>query len=213
MIDRKLVKIEISKIVGNETSELKLNYQDQKYDLVQAFASHKLELVRSRLQQLVETNNYKLNLALPDRYLVIREEHYYSIWAIDLNQDQTDVLQQSQWDLELQQASIWLFQELWMQCQDLMGAKQLQIFIDDLLMVNSRLKSLGDIERLLGYDPLSSTMLGNWTRSDFSGFDRQLCQLVQKKIGREFGKRLTSEIVQSMPASLRSTLVELIIDN
>jgi hypothetical protein len=216
MIDRKLVKIEISKRVGNQASGLKLSYQDQKYDLVQAFSSHKLELVRSRLQQLVEANNYKLNLALPDRYLVIREEHYYSVWAIDLTHIQADILQQSQWDLELQQASIWLFQELWMQCQDLMGAQQLQIFINDLLTVNPQLKSLGDIERLLGYDPLNSMMLVNWIRADFEKLDRQLYQLVQKKIGREFGMRLTNEIVQSMPTSHRSILVdilELIINN
>ena len=210
MIDRELVKIEISKIVGNQSSRLVANYQDQKYNLVQAFSSHKLELVRSRLQQLVEANNYKLNLALPDRYLVIREEHYYSIWGIDLTQIQADTLQQSQRDLELQQASIWLFQELWMQCQDLMGTQQLQIFIHDLLMVNPQLKSLEDIERLLGYDRFNSMMLVNWTSADFQRLDRQLYQLVQKKVGREFGMRLTKEIIQSMPISLRSILVDIL---
>jgi hypothetical protein len=210
IIDRQLVKIEISKIAGKQISGLKLNYQDQKYDLVQAFASHKLELFRAQLQQLIETNKRKVNLDLPDRYVAIREEHYYSIWAIDLTQSQAEMLQQSEWNLELQQASIWLFQELWLQCQDLLGAKQLQVFIDDLLMANPQLKSPEQIERLLGCDPLSSTMLVNWNRSELSRFDRQLYQLVQKKIGREFGTSLTIDIIQSMPASLQSTLVDIL---
>jgi hypothetical protein len=210
IIDRKLVKIEISKVAGKQTSGLKLNYQDQKYNLVQAFASHKLELVRSRLQQLIEANSRNINLDLPDRYLAIQEEHYYSIWVIDLTQIQADILQQSQLDLELQQATIWLFQELWLQCQDLLGTKQLQVFIDDLLMKNSQLKSLKEIELLLGCDPLNSTMLVNWTRSELSGFDRQLYQLIQKKIGREFGTRLTIDIIESMPTSLRSILADIL---
>ena len=33
--------------------------------------------------------------------------------------------------LELQQASILLFQELWLQWQDLLGARQLQVFAKD----------------------------------------------------------------------------------
>jgi hypothetical protein len=213
IIDRQLVKIEIAKVAVRQTSELKLNYQDQKYNLVQAFASHKLELFRSRLQQLIDTNNRSVNLKLPDRYVAIREEHYYSIWAIDLTESQADIWQQSQRDLELQQASIWLFQELWIQCQELLGANQLQVFVENLSSVNPQLKFLAEIDGLLDCDPLSSTILADWTRSDVSEFDRQLYQLVQKKIGREFATTLTIDIIRSMPNSLQSQLLELIINN
>ena len=210
IIDRKLVTIEISPIAGKQTGGLRLNYQDQTYDLVQAFASQQRELVQRRLQQLIDANNSGVNLAMPDRYLAIHEEHYYSIWVVSLTQNQANILQQSQRDLELQQASIWLFQELWFQCQDLLGVQQLQVLIDNLLMANPHIQSLRDVDLLLGLDPSSSVMLMNWIPSDFVGLDRQLYQLIQKKIGREFGRTLTTDIIQSMPDSLRSILVDIL---
>ena len=62
--------------------------------------------------------------------------------------------------LELQQASILLFQELWLQWQDLLGARQLQVFAKDLLAVTPQIQAAGDLDRLLALDPLGLCRLG-----------------------------------------------------
>jgi hypothetical protein len=206
IIDSKLVEIEISTRADEGKSGLILNYQGEKYDLVQAFASHKLDLAQARWQQLINTNSSPANIAGIDRYLVVREDRYYSVWALG----EPIRLERLDRDLELQQASIWLFQELWLQWQDLLGANQLQVFTDDLLRVNPQLQTRVDLDRLLSLDPWASAKLGNWSEVDFIAFDRQIYQLTQRKVGREFGTRLTIDMMESMPASWRSILVDIL---
>jgi hypothetical protein len=210
IIDSKLVEIEISTCADEGKSGLNLKYQGRKYDLVQAFASHKLDLMQSRLQQLIDTNSSAANIAGIDRYLVVQEDRYYSVWVIDVALGEAIGWAQLDRDLELQQASIWLFQELWLQWQDLLGANQLQAFADNLLEVSPPLKSGVDLDRLLSLDPLASAKLAGWTDVDLIAFDRQIYQLTQRKVGREFGTRLTIDIVESMPDSLRSILVDIL---
>jgi hypothetical protein len=179
IVDAPLVNIEISINPDRCDRRLRLNYHGQKYDLVQAFASHKFELAQQRLQQQIAADT-----SLRARSLLVRD------------------------NLGLQQASIWLFQEIWLQWQDLLGERQLQIFADNLLGVNSLLRSRADLDRLLSLDPLSSEQLGNWERADFIKFDRQLCDLTQKKMGQQFGHKLTIDIVESMPDLLRTILLD-----
>ncbi len=210
IVDSKLVEIEISTFAGERNSGLRLNYQGQKYNLVQAFASHKSELVQERLQQLMTTNHYPVDVSIADRYLVVSEERYYSLWALDLVQSRSIRLTKPDHDLELQQASIWLFQELWLQWQDLLGKQQLQSCAENLLIANSRLKSAVAFDRLLNLDPLTVEKLPTWVQSDFIAFDRQLYHLTQQKIGREFGTRLTIDIIESMPDALRLTLIDVL---
>jgi hypothetical protein len=220
IIDLQLVDIEISTLseahpivpgeqLRRQTARLKLNYQGQRYDLVQAFASHKLELVQKRLHQLIVRANNAANPPVPERYLMVREIGYYSLWTLDSNLDLTN-LADSKCGLALQQASIWLFQELWLQWQDLLGTNQLQVFAENLLAVNSQLQSAADLDRLLSLDPLATARLGEWSELDLIAFDRQLYQLTQKKVGQKFGTSLTIDIIESMPDSLRSTLVNIL---
>ena len=108
----------------------------------------------------------------------------------------------------MQQASIWLFQELWLQWHDLLGAGQLQVFADSLLAVNPQLGSWIDLERLLNLDPLTLDKLASWSELDFIRFDRQLCDLTQKKMGQQFGNKLMIDIIESMPDLLQSTLID-----
>jgi hypothetical protein len=219
IIDLQLVKIEIVPIDDRgRSSGLRLNYQGQIYDLVQAFASNKRDRAEQKLWQLQEIEGH-----VTDRYLLVREVGYYSLWKIALEQlrlqtgssltaRSSDRQAESQGEiaLELQQASIWLFQELWLQWQDLLGARQLQVFADSLLAVTPQLQSWVDLDRLLSLDPIATVKLESWSEKDFTAFDRQLYQLAQKKMGQQFGTKLTLDIIETMPDPLRSTLVNIL---
>jgi hypothetical protein len=215
IIDPQLVNIEIAPLPGDRKSGIRLNNRGQRYNLVQAFASHKLERAEQQLQQLIERSSDAAKKITPDRYLLVREVGYYSLWELDRSTlNPPNQHQQSESNLavtlELQQASIWLFQELWAQWQDLLGAGQLQVFTDNLLAITPQLKSWVDLDRLLILDPLSTDKLGAWAESDFITFDRQLYHLTQKKIGQQFGAKLTIDIIQAMPDKLRSTLLNIL---
>lgn len=205
IIDLPSVKIEISNLSGNLAAELKLSYHGQRYDLVQAFASNKLELAKRRLEQMIAA--IPANRSDPYRYLLVQEAEYYSLWTLHSMLDSADLTGSTNCDLELQAASIWLFQELWLQWQDLLGTAQLPVFADNLVGVNARIKSRTDLDQLLNLDPLNSAKLADWCQADFIAFDQQLYQLTQKKIGHQFGNKLTVDIIESMPDALRATLL------
>ncbi len=205
IIDAPLVNIEISTAADNLGSSLRLNYHGQKYGLVQAFASSKLKLAQQRWEQKIAVDK-----AVPAQYLLVREVGYYSLWILDQNVNLASLDEKSNHNLELQQASMWLFQELWLQWQDLLGARQLQIFADNLLDINSPLRSRADLDRLLSLDPSSHQQLDDWEPDDFSKFARQLSNLTQLKMGQQFGHKLTIDIIESMPDSLQTILLNIL---
>ena len=199
---------------------LRLNYQGQGYDLIQAFASHKLDRAQQlqRSRQIVgdgtTTRQDPANRASPDRYLLVREVDYYSVWELaPASLEPVGIVRDALVEnecvpvLELQQASLWLFQELWLQWQDLLGERQLKVFAKELLSVTPQLQTWVDLDRLLMLDPLDPVKLGSWSELDFRAFDRQLYQLTQQKLGHQFGTKLTIDIIEAMPASCRSILV------
>ena len=211
IIDPQLVNIEITPLTGDRASRLRLNYQGQIYDLVRAFANDKRERAEQQLAQLMAIDRDLGTFT--DRYLLVGEVGYFSLWELDRSIPNISNLERQaelKNDLALQQASIWLFQELWLQWQDLLGARQLQAFADNLLKVTPQLGSGVDIDRLLSLDPLAPTKLGSWSELDFITFDRQLYQLTQKKLGQQFGTKLTIEIIQAMPDSWQSILTNIL---
>ncbi len=213
IIDPQLVNIEIANLPGERKSGLRLNYRGQIYDLVQAFATHKRERAEQQLQQLIEVDANAVKRSTTDRYLLVQEVGYYSLWKLDLKLNRSILNYQAERDreiLELQQASIWLFQELWLQWQDLLGAKQLQIFAEYLVANTPQLKSEVDLDQLLILDPLATAQLAVWSELDSIAFTRQLYQLTQKKIGHQFGTKLTIDIIQAMPDSLRLVLIDIL---
>ena len=207
------VDIEISTLPDDRHSRLRLNDRGHTYNLIQAFAITKLDRAQQQLQQLIELNRDPASSSNSNRYLLILEVDYYSLWELDRSiatsslNDRID--DERETILELQQASIWLLQELWLQWQDLLGARQLQVFAKDLLAVTPQIHAEGDLDRLLALDPLDLARLG-WSKQDFMTFDRQLYQLAQKKMGRQFGTQLTIDIIQAMPDSLQITLSEVL---
>jgi hypothetical protein len=218
--DPKLVNIEIVTLAGDDKSGLRLTDRGKVYNLVRVFASHQLDLAQQQLQQLHTTNSDSTCLTSMDKYVLVREANYYSLWELDRLLEQaasslppkpaTVVDRDRQTRLELQQASIWLFQELWLQWQDLLGDRQLHLFATALLAVTPSLQSQGDLDRLLSLDPLATKRLEAWSNSDWIEFDRQLYHLTQKKVGRQFGTNLTIDITQAMPEALRSTLTSIL---
>ena len=211
IIDAPLVHIEIPILADNRISRLRLNYHGQRYDLVQAFASHKLELAQQRRQQEIAVDPAVSDAdfeRLSQQYLLVREVGYYSLWVLDRIVNPASENRGSNRNLGLQQASLWLFQEIWLQWQDLLGERQLQIFADNLLAANSPLRSRTDLDRFLSLDPLSSEQLDDWKSADLIRFDRQLCDLTQKKMGQQFGNKLMIDIIESMPDLLQSTLID-----
>ena len=203
IINAPLVNIEVFSYPEQRDARLQLNYHGQRYDLIQAFASHKFELAQQRWQQQIGANT-----AVSDQYLLVREVGYYSLWVLNQIVNPSSISRASHGNLGLQQASIWLFQELWLQWQELLGERQLQIFIGNLLATNSHLRSKKDLDLLLNLDPLASEQLDHWSQADFITFDQQLCDFTQKKMGQQFGHELTLDIIESMPDLLRSTLMD-----
>jgi hypothetical protein len=214
--DPQLVNIEIVTLPGDRTSRLRLTYREQIYNPIRVFASHKLDLAQQQLQHL--------NTIDTDKYLLVREANYYSLWQLDPLLSQTasrltpktsisnDRLASGNGEtgVELQQASIWLLQELWLQWQNLVGERQLHSFVETLLAQTPQLQTQVDLDRLLSLDPLANSNLGAWTELDWIAFDRQLYQLTQKKIGQRFATNLTSDILAAMPTTLGSILANIL---
>ncbi len=212
--DPQLVNIEIATVPNRGISGLKLTYQGQRYDLIQAFGDRKLDAARQQWQQLMSLDNSYKNSVETDRYLLVGEVGYYSLWALDRSQPMSSLpvvkptASKDALGLELQQATIWLFQELWFQWQDLVGATQLQVFAENLVAQTPQFQSRVDLDRLLELDPLATTRLAAWTELDFSTFAREVYHLTQKKLGQQFGTQIASEIIQSMPEFMQSILVD-----
>jgi hypothetical protein len=229
-----LINIKISPPLDQQQSTLRLSYQDQSYTLIQAFVHHKVDRAERKLHQLRKIDRQLDGINFTDRYLLIREEKYFSLWEVsesssvkeiaEMNDNVDPASQVSQnlasshqllpSSLAFQQASIWLFQELWLQWQELLGPGQVEVFAKNLLMLVPQVKSAADLDQLLALDPLNSDQLAahfvNWSQPDLAVFDRQLYQLTQKKMGQQFGTKLTLEIIESMPTNLRSVLLEIL---
>ncbi len=230
-----LINIEISPLLDQPQSTLRLYCQDQSYDLIQAFAVHKIDRAEQKLHQLRRIDRQQGNSNLADRYVLIREEKYFSLWEISRSLPVQMIMattfsvdhpsqvpanfagtnqQSPQPSLILQQASVWLFQELWLQWQELLGTGQVSVFAKNLLTLIPQVQAWADLDRLLALDPLNSDQLAahliTWSKLDLAMFDRQLYQLTQKKMGQQFGTKLTLEIIESMPANLRSALLEIL---
>ena len=211
--DSQLVNIEIATLPHRGISGLRLTYQDRKYDLIQAFSDRKLDAAQQQWRQLMSLPNTTENSAATDRYLLLREVGYYSLWALDRSLPMSSIARPQtdghhELGLELQQASLWLVQELWLQWQDLVGARQLQVFAENLVMHTPPLQSRADLDRLLALEPMATARLAVWTELDFRTFARQVYHLTQQKLGQQFGTQIVSDIIQSMPELLRSTLVD-----
>jgi hypothetical protein len=212
IVDQQLVDIEIVTSSSGVGSELRLNYQAQVYHLHQAFAVPKLDAAAATLTDKVQQQWQQLTATHGDRYLLVREVGYYSLWELARPNALSSALaiefidRQISVELSLQQASIWLFQELWLRLEDLVGARQLQALADSLLAVTPQLKSWVDLDRLLTLDPLKTDRLSTWIDHDFATFDRQLYHLTQRKLGQKFGTELTIDIIQNMPERLQLVL-------
>jgi hypothetical protein len=209
IVDQQLVDIEIFTNAGDIESQLRLNYQGQFYHLHQAFAVPKLDELATALGERVKQKLQQLTAQHGDRYLLVREVGYYSLWELDRAKFDPALIELSLIDrqipigLELQQASVWLFQELWLQLAESIGERQLQVLAENLVTVTPPARSWLDLDRLLTLDPLKTGKLDTWAEADFATFDRQLYHLTQRKIGRKFGTELTIDIIQTMPERLQ----------
>jgi hypothetical protein len=220
-IESQLVKIEIATTSDPGKSLLELYYQGQIYTLAIAVASHKLDTldpsIRARteqqLQQSIGANSNIWQTHPGNRYLLVREVGYYSLWKLESSPQiganlVTEIEPEIQ-RLELVRASIWLFQEVWLQLEHLLGSNQLPLLTDRLLRV-TKFQSRGDLDRLLSIDPTGGEILDNYVNLDWAEFDRQLYEFTQKKLGRQFGTKLIEEIIQTMPDSLKLSIEQIL---
>jgi hypothetical protein len=193
---------------GDRYSQLRLDRDGRTYDFVRVFSDKQSDLARQYLQQLSQAAAAR---SATDLYILVREAKCYSLWkqqqtsmSIDANEPlpQADLL-------TLQQASLCLFQELWVQWEDLLGTQQLQIFARALSIAIPQLAERADIDRLLNLDPLAAQALDGWTAADWLALDRQLYRLTQKKMGDRFGSNTIAEIIDSLPAHLAPILTDL----
>lgn len=215
--DLESVNIEIAAIPDRQLAGLRLTYQDRTYDLIRIFGDRQLDLAQQQFQDLSLKQNAAGMLATPDKYLLVREVGYYSLWALANAHQQPIVLgranlveRRAETSLELQQASMWLLQEIWLQWQELLGTRQLQIFSENLIAIAPQLQSRTDLDRLLAMSPMTPIALKAWESADLIAFDRHIYQLAQQKLGRQFGTELTIEIVRSMPPQLQSALTNVL---
>jgi hypothetical protein len=221
VIESQSVKIGIAASAGGEKSVLRLNYRSQTYDLVRVFATHHLEPtdvtipkpIVDRLQRSFGVNSPDaVTKLLAEEYLLVREIGYYSLWQLDRS---TSVMakaadRSAAEKLALQQASIWLFQELWLQWDELLGDRQLHLLSEDLVDIAPQLRSGVEVDRLAQLDLATTQALISWSETDSIAFARQLYHLTQKKLGHQFGTKLISEICRSMPDELGQKLVRVL---
>lgn len=220
IIDPRSVTIKIASLPGNGNSKLQLHDRGKIYDLVQAFAAAKLYKAQLKLQHLVDRFGDSAIEFNPDRYLLVREGSYYSVWELERCQvaivDPTpailspQVMAVGEFNIPLQQASFWLFQELWMQWEDLLGTQQLQVFSEHLLAALPRWQDRADLDRALNIDPLITERWESWEDGDSIALVRELYHLTQKKLGQQFGTKITIEILQSMPDSLAAIVTNIL---
>jgi hypothetical protein len=214
IVEQQLVDIEIVTSPGQKRANLQLNYQGETYHLCQAFAMPKLAQAQAQWQQLRLTHG--------ERYLLVREVGYYSLWESDSDSlkeqcpDRSDRAEvETQLDRsaslqieELRQASLCFFQELWLRLNDLIGTRQLQFVSNNLLTIVPHLKSSADVDRLLDLDS-ERDRLTDWAEAELIRFDRELYQLAQKKLGKQFASELIVDIITSMPDRLRLKLEQI----
>lgn len=221
VIESQSVKIGIATSAGGEKSVLRLSYRSQTYDLVRVFATHQLEPTNAsipapivdRLQQSFGVNSPDAVIKLlANGYLLVREIGYYSLWQLDrINLGMgNDADRSAATKLALQQASLWLFQELWLQWDELLGERQLHLLSEDLVDVAPQLNSPVDIERLAKLDLATTQSPISWSAPDSIAFARQLYHLSQKKLGHQFGTTLIGEILRSMPEDLGQKLAHIL---
>ncbi len=216
VIESQFVKIGIATSAGGEKSVLRLNYRAQIYDLVRVFASRQLEPTDSsvpepisrQLQRSLGVNSHAAVVELlANGYLLVREIGYYSLWQLDRA---NSAIGNDAEKLALQQASIWLFQELWLQWDELLGDRQLHLLSEDLVSIAPQVRSWLDLDRLATLDLTTPQEFSSWSETDSIAFARQLYHLTQKKLGHQFGTKLTTEIVRSMPDALSQKLAHIL---
>jgi hypothetical protein len=220
ILDPRSVTIKIATLAETGNPRLQLDDRGKIYDLVQAFAAPKLEKAQLKLQQLVDRAGNVAIESNPDRYLLVREGDYYSVWELDRSQvaiaePNPDILAPQvtavgEFNLPLQQASFWLFQELWVQWEDLLGTQQLQVFSDLLIAAIPRLQNRADIERILTSDPRSTDRWEAWADEDSIALIKELFHLNLKKLGHQFGTQITIEILRSLPNSLSAIVTNIL---
>lgn len=205
ILDQQLVNIAIVTSAGGIGSELRLEYRGQVYQFYQAFAMPKLDgsIMMAEEERIIQKCPQLVGKSA-EQYLLVRETGYYSLWEIGLAAQKTSI------EIYLQQASIWLFQELWLRLQDLMGVRQLQTLADSLLLATPAAQVWLDLDQLLMLDPLSSNRLNGWLEDDFREFDRQLYHLTQSKLGHKFITELATEILEAMPTELQLILANIL---
>ncbi len=218
VIESQFVNIAIATVASSKISVLRLNYQEQIYDLVRVFATHPLEPPESGLpariqQQLLQLLGVAVGDAtrnLENGYLLVREAGYYSLWQLERSHLARQSEPEEASKLALQQASIWLFQELWLQLDELLGDRQLQLLSEQLIAVTPHVRSWVDLDRLATIDPLTAEELRSWSQGDSIAFTQKLYHLTQKKLGHQFGTKLTIEIVRAMPDALGQVLASVL---
>lgn len=220
IINQQLVDIQIVASADGIGGVLQLQYQGQIYHLQQAFSLPKSDSLAAILLDRINQKYQKLAAASGSQFLLVQETAYYSCW--ELTQSRSNQRQSvagsvsgqldraTKNDLELQQASIWLFQELWSRLEESIGSRQLKLSANSLLAVTPQIKSWVDLDVLLTLDPLQSAKLGSWTDDDFTIFSRQIYEIVQRKLGRKFGSELTFYVIQNMPEPLQLVLRNII---
>jgi hypothetical protein len=201
LLDRDSVEIKIVEPAADtDSSELELLYHDRAYRLVQAFSQSRIQRVRQLLQQLKP--------AQIERYLVVRERNFYSLWSLAIGSKLAE-LEEDRALLSMQ-ASCWFLQEMWLQLEDLLGKKQTQQFSEKLLASTPQIRSKSDFDRLLAIEPLKVQSDPVWMQRDLIDLIHQFEQLIQKKLDRTFVRQLAIEIVENMPQHLQPEIQQLL---
>lgn len=182
-----------------------LSYQGQTFRLIQVFAANQGEEAKSFWRDLTDNRGKAC--------VLLEESDRYSVWGkIRLEQ----LGQEGSPDPKLipfTQASLLLLQTVYIDIEDLLGARQANLFQKDILEVFRhwhfpQADSPEAVKNLLTVDPLTALQIPVWEEHHLTTLLQELHRLGKAYFGNNNFAEGVGDILQDMPASEQKQFIE-----
>ncbi len=182
-----------------------LNYQGQTFRLISVFNAHQAEEARAFWRDLTDNRGKAC--------VLLEEPERYSIWGkIRLDQLANETSNEAKM-LPFTQAAILLLQAVYVDVEDLLGARQAGLFQKDL---TEQLRqwhfpgadSPSAVKQLLTIDPLTSLQVPPWEEHHLITLLQELYRLGKAYFGNSNFAQGVKDTLQDMPADVQKQFIE-----